>query len=29
LHDDTALLSDDLCQNIAFAVIGQASNCRD
>jgi hypothetical protein len=29
LHDDAALLSDDLRQNIAFAVIGPASNCRD
>jgi hypothetical protein len=29
LHDDAAHLSDDLRQNIAFAVIGPASNCRD
>jgi hypothetical protein len=29
LHDDTAHLSDDLRQNIAFPVIGAASNCRD
>jgi hypothetical protein len=29
LHDDAAHLSDGLRQNIAFAVIGPASNCRD
>jgi hypothetical protein len=29
LHDDTAHMSDDLRQNIALAVTGQASNCRD
>jgi len=29
LHDDATHLSDDLRQNIAFAVIGPASNCRD
>ena len=29
LHDDAAHLSDDLRQNIAVAVIGPASNCRD
>jgi hypothetical protein len=29
LHDDATLVSDDLRQNIAVAVIGQASNCRD
>ena len=29
LHDDAGHVSDDLRQNIAFAVIGPASNCRD
>ena len=29
LHDPAAKLSDDLRQNIAIAVIGPASNCRD
>jgi hypothetical protein len=29
LHDETTHLSDHLRQNIAFAVIGPASNCRD
>jgi hypothetical protein len=29
LHDDTTRLSDHLRQNIAVAVIGPASNCRD
>ena len=29
LHDITVHLSDDLRQNIALAVIGPASNCRD
>jgi hypothetical protein len=27
--DDATHVSDDLRQNIAFAVIGPASNCRD
>jgi hypothetical protein len=29
LHDDATHVSDDLRQNIAVAVIGPASNCRD